>query len=327
MYTRPAELADGVIVAELAAGWDLAVDEVEYLPVGFGSHHWRAEGGGERWFVTVDDFDAKRWTPDETWDEGYARLEAAIATSRALRDHGLEFVIAPEPTGEGKVLRRLDRFALALYRQVDGRTHTYGPFRSAEDRRAVLDLVVRLHAAPVVGPAWADDFELRNREDLDQALDDLDGHWDTGPYGEPCRKVLVESEPALRRHLAAYDGLADHARAHPERMVLTHGEPHAANTILTTDGWVLVDWDTALVAPPERDIWAMVGDDPAVLDHYAAATGRTVQPEAIELYRLGWDLAEVAIYTALLRSPHERSEDVDLSWGYLEGYLEQLSAE
>ena len=80
MYTRPAELADGVIVAELAAGWDLAVDEVEYLPVGFGSHHWRAEGGGERWFVTVDDFDAKRWTPDETWDEGYARLEAAIAT-------------------------------------------------------------------------------------------------------------------------------------------------------------------------------------------------------------------------------------------------------
>ena len=152
MYTRPAELADEVIVAELAAGWDLAVDEVEYLPVGFGSHHWRAEGGGERWFVTVDDFDAKRWTPDETRDEGYARLEAAIATSRALRDHGLEFVIAPEPTGEGKVLRRLDRFALALYRQVDGRTHTYGPFRSAEDRRAVLDLVVRLHAAPVVGP-------------------------------------------------------------------------------------------------------------------------------------------------------------------------------
>jgi len=45
MYTRPAELADGVIVAELAAGWDLAVDEVEYLPVGFGSHHWRADGG------------------------------------------------------------------------------------------------------------------------------------------------------------------------------------------------------------------------------------------------------------------------------------------
>jgi len=179
----------------------------------------------------------------------------------------------------------------------------------------------------VVGPAWTDDFELRNRGDLDQALDDLDGQWDTGPYSEPCRQVLVEREPELRRHLAAYDDLADRARAHPERMVLTHGEPHAANTILTPAGWVLVDWDTALVAPPERDLWAMVGDDPVVVDHYTAATGRTVQPEAIELYRLGWDLAEVAIYTALLRAPHERSEDVDLSWGYLKGYLEQLSAE
>ena len=90
---------------------------------------------------------------------------------------------------------------------------------------------------------------------------------------------------------------------------------------------MLVDWDTALLAPPERDLWAMVRDEPAVLDRYTAATGPTCEPDAIELYRLGWDLAEVAIYTALLRSPHERSEDVDLSWGYLEGYLEQLASE
>jgi spectinomycin phosphotransferase len=327
MYTRPPELADQRIVAELEAGWGLTVDAVEYLPVGFGSHHWRADGRGERWFVTVDDLDAKRWTPDETRDEGFERLEAAIATSRALRDHGLDFVVAPEPTVDGPILHRLDRFAVALYQHVEGRTHPYGAFPSADDRRAVLDLVVRLHAAPVVGPARADDFELRNRGDLDRALDDLHRPWDTGPYGEACREALAGTEPALRRHLAVYDGLAARACAQPDRMVLTHGEPHAANTILTAAGWVLVDWDTALLAPPERDIWEMARADPADLDHYTAATGRTVQTEALELYRLGWDLAEVAIYTALLRVPHERSEDVDLSWGHLQGYLGQLASE
>ena len=39
-------------------------------------------------------------------------------------------------------------------------------------------------------------------------------------------------------------------------MLLTHGEPHPGNAMLAADGWRLVDWDTALVAPLERDLWA-----------------------------------------------------------------------
>ncbi len=39
-------------------------------------------------------------------------------------------------------------------------------------------------------------------------------------------------------------------------VLLTHGEPHPGNAMLAADGWRLVDWDTALVAPLERDLWA-----------------------------------------------------------------------
>ncbi len=35
-------------------------------------------------------------------------------------------------------------------------------------------------------------------------------------------------------------------------MVLTHGEPHPGNTLMTNGGWVVVDWDTTLIA--ERDL-------------------------------------------------------------------------
>ena len=65
------------------------------------------------------------------------------------------------------------------------------------------------------------------------------------------------------------------ARAQPSGAVLTHGEPHPGNTMLTADGWVLIDWDTALAAPPERDLWSLDPGDGSVLDAYARLTGVT----------------------------------------------------
>ncbi|WP_432843998.1 phosphotransferase family protein [Dactylosporangium sp. CA-092794] len=42
--------------------------------------------------------------------------------------------------------------------------------------------------------------------------------------------------------------------ADPPGLVLTHGEPHPGNTMRTGGGWLLIDWDTALLAAPERDL-------------------------------------------------------------------------
>jgi spectinomycin phosphotransferase len=70
----------------------------------------------------------------------------------------------------------------------------------------------------------------------------------------------------------------------------------------------------------------MVKEDPSIEARYVEARGTSLDSDAIELYRLGWDLAEVAIYTALLREPHEPTEDVEKSWGHLQGYLEQLAS-
>lgn len=57
----------------------------------------------------------------------------------------------------------------------------------------------------------------------------------------------------------------------------------------------LIGWDTALVAtPPERDLWHLDPGDGSTLDEYAAMTGETPVPELIELYRLGWDMKDMA---------------------------------
>ena len=91
--------------------------------------------------------------------------------------------------------------------------------------------------------------------------------------------------------------------------VVTHGEPHSANVMRTDSGHVLVDWDTAALAPRERDLWMLVEDGDEDLAGYADATGHEVDPEAVDFFRLTWDLKDLAEYLNVLRSPHHQSED------------------
>ena len=112
----------------------------------------------------------------------------------------------------------------------------------------------------------------------------------------------------------------------PEPMVLTHGEPHPGNTIATTEGWVLVDWDTVLVAPRERDLWDLDTGDGSIIEAYRAATGIRPRSHLVELFGLRWDLSDIAVYVQRFRSPHSGSLDDAKSWDDLCALVEHLPA-
>jgi hypothetical protein len=166
-----------------------------------------------------------------------------------------------------------------------------------------------------------DDLVVPRRDDLLTAIDRLAEPWTGGPYGEPARRLLDRHAGAVERLIARYDDVVA-AAAHPDRMVLTHGEPHPANTMRTNDGWLLIDWDTTLVAVPERDLWHMATDDLDAVAAYERTAGRAVDPQGLTTYRLWWDLAEIAGYVALLRAAHGDDADVRESWRGLQHYLD-----
>ena len=105
MLNRPAGVSDDALRQALAAHWHLAVTELQYRPVGFGSHHWVVrEAAGDSRFLTVDEVGR---------DAG--PLRAALATAVALRAAGCSFVVAPIPTNTGEPLALMGEFAVALY--------------------------------------------------------------------------------------------------------------------------------------------------------------------------------------------------------------------
>jgi spectinomycin phosphotransferase len=322
VLAEPSDLDRAELANALERHWPLHSPELEYLPVGFGSHHWRAvDAAGVQHFVTVDDLDAGfQASPDS--DVAFAALERAFKTAAFLRDEAaLEFVVAPLPDKEGAVIRRLSsRYSVTVSPLVAGEASQWGPWESAADRRAMGVVLARLHATTALIPAGLprrEDFAIPSRAVLTEALADLDDVWGSGPYAELTRRLLAETRGELERRLNEYDELVAEVRASSEPWVITHGEPHRANVIRAPDGsMLLVDWDTTLLAPRERDLRMVLDDD---------LNDPTLDRRVIELYRRWWDLADTAIYVALFRQPHERDANTDASWENLTHYLAALS--
>jgi aminoglycoside phosphotransferase (APT) family kinase protein len=116
--------------------------------------------------------------------------------------------------------------------------------------------------------------------------------------------------------------LAANVAARPDRMVITHGEPSAANVLRTPAGLMIVDWESALLAPPERELWELAEQDPSVPERYSAATGIAIDLDALHLYRMWYDLAEISSYIRLFRQPHSASADAAESWRNLQHFLQ-----
>jgi spectinomycin phosphotransferase/16S rRNA (guanine(1405)-N(7))-methyltransferase len=288
--SRPRDLSDATLARALLDGWGLTVAAIEYLPVGFGSHHWGVAAEDEsRWFVTVD---------EDASDES---LRMALAAAIDLRDAGLSFVVAPIPTRANEPLLALGRFAVACYPYVEGESIAWNaPPHDWGD--AILEMLLTLHHAET--DAHADDFVIRHRDGLiDLSVPDA------GPYSRPTAALLADRGADIRAALARYDALV--ARTDEQRRrVVTHGEPHPGNTMRTANGWMLIDWDTVRVAPPERDLW----DLETLWGPYEEVTGTALHPPTLELYRLGWDLKDLALYVARFRRPHDGDDDDAKSW-------------
>jgi spectinomycin phosphotransferase len=328
MLTEPGDLPRSELESVLERHWGLIGVKLSYLPVGFGGHHWLAvDSRGARRFVTADDLQAGFQHGADT-DEAFAALERAYRTAAALHDRaGLDFVVAPQPDDAGGVLRRLsDRHAVTVAPYVDGHRAGDGSYASHEDRRAMGRILGLLHAATEHVPTElprAEDFAVPSRAALDEALRDLDLPWDSGPFAESTRGLLRKNAPYVERRLREYDELAAEVRERSRPWVVTHGEPHSANVLRhARSALLLVDWDTTLLAPRERDLRMVLDRDQTGWAEYIEVVGSVALNErALELYRLWWDLAEIAIYVHRFRRPHDRTEDVVASWRYLQDYL------
>lgn len=324
MLNKPAELDERNVEAVLGERWGIAGEDLNYVPHGAGSHHWSlGTGRGQKWFVTVDDLGAD---PTER-DVRYARLRRAFEAAELLRrEAGLGFVLCPVPDRTGQILHRLgDRFAISVRLMLEGRAGAFGPFRAAEVA-PVIDMLWRLHQATstVATVADADDLVLPGEDKLRCHLAESGERWRGGPLSDPARVMLTGCVEQVDRLLISRAQLVEQVRDLP--FVVTHGEPHPGNVLQGLERLWLLDWDTCLLAPLERDLW-MVGDGGLEgYRRYEAAAGHRISQPALTFYRLSWSLKNISVSLTALRRPHSRTAEASRSWKVLKHYLDRLES-
>jgi spectinomycin phosphotransferase len=325
MRDRP----EGVDEAELGdalRAWGIDVTSWTYAPVGFGDYHWTAaDARGRRWFVTVADLTHKNHCGVGA-EAAFDGLSRAMDTALALREgEGRDFVVAPLRAAAGGTVRRIGaRYGVSVFPYVDGVPGRFGDLFDARDRGALLDTLAVLHRTPPPARVPLHRLALPGRAALEAALSALRHPWHGGPYAERARALAREHAAPLRARLDEFDRRADTLERGGRERVVTHGEPHSGNVLRHATGHALVDWDTVGLGLPERDLWLAV-TGPEDLDRYQDAGGRRPDRDALALYRLRWQLEDIAVFLADFRSPHAATPDTDLAWRSLAGTVRGLT--
>ena len=320
MLTPPEDLSPDEVSSSLRTHWGLLGAEVTYTPLGHGSHNWTVTtAGGSRWFVK-----AYRSGPDSDF------FRTTGQTAALLREAGLDFVLGPVRDQHGEAVTQVSpNWQLAVFPFVEGRN----PDFSSGERALVADVLGRLHAfspVPAVAERWEPGWF---QPELKQVLaDELQRPWTEGPYGERARSLFVDARSGIERLFRLSDQLVARLADSDEPCVITHGEPHAGNTMLDHSGKMyLIDCDAVMLAPRERDLRVLLYashrrprglDNTEVLAAYRRAAGPIEpRPFALELFRVEWHLIEIARYAQLFSGRHGSTADVQARWRALNAYL------
>lgn len=310
---EPPKLAEASIRALLREHYGMPDATLVFLPLGAdaASSVYRVEAGGAAFLLKAR-------------AQGGFSLPS-LSVPAWLCGQGLTQVLAPLPSASGALWVDAGAFALSLYPFIDGRMAADAGLSDAH-WRALGATVRRMHASqppPALLQTLRREPFAPNRRgrvaDLQAAL------------AAPADALARELAAFWRAHqvqitalLERVDTLGPLLRGQGAPLVLCHADLHTWNLMLDTQQrlW-LIDWDTTMLALPERDLMFVVGGigSGLVSPHQSACFlegyGETVlDPRALAYYRAAWAVQDMIEFgdQALLApdiSPAARREAAD----------------
>jgi spectinomycin phosphotransferase len=294
MLEKP-DLPDEQLIACLRDDYGLRIVQVAFLPLGndLNTAVYRVVADNARpYFLKL---------------RGGAFDETTVAIPRLLSDQGMAQIIAPIATSAGQLWARVDAFAVILFPFVAGQN---GFEVDVTDRQRVElgAALKRIHTAALpeslrqrlpretYAPYWRDlvrGFQARAEDTA---------------FAEP---VAAQLAALLRAKRDVIDDLVQRAEQRASLLqtqsleyVLCHADIHAANLLIHSNAALyIVDWDTLILAPKERDlmfvgaglddVWRSVREQALFYQGYGETE---IDPIALAYYRYERIVEDIAAY-------------------------------
>jgi spectinomycin phosphotransferase len=186
---------------------------------------------------------------------------AGLIVTDHLARRGVPGIARPVPARDGRPWADVDGVRLSIVPWVSDEQGWDGGM-GADHWRSYGELLAMVHATPVTDELrrllptenHTHDSEASLVQEVERRLRE--------PAVDALHRALADewaAEP-IRALLAYADTFAPALGAEAAPTVVCHGDPHLGNVLLGPNGTVwLIDWDDAVLAPPERDLMFVTG--------------------------------------------------------------------
>ncbi|MEU7846778.1 phosphotransferase enzyme family protein [Micromonospora parva] len=231
---------------------------------------------------------------------------AGLVVTAHLAGQGVPGIAAPLRSVDGRLSIDHDGRRLSVVPWVSDQRALDGPMTGAH-WRAYGEVLAAVHAVPVteelsrllpMGGAAYPSIVTATRAVAERLRDP-----DQGDLADPLVAELAGVWSAVADRLRfltrEVERRAAGQRGRPGSHVVCHGDPHLGNLLLGADGQVwLIDWDDAVLAPPECDLMFVLGGvlafAPITPDQQRAVLAGYGTTE-VDRARLAWFLAVRAL--------------------------------
>lgn len=321
---EPPDIQDEAIAIGVQEGYGLRVTQVAFLPLGADRNtavYRLTTGDHTSYFLKLrrDDFD-----------------EISILLPQALHVLGLTEIIAPLTTRAGHSWSRIGEFTAVLYPYVDGQDGYTVPMTN-DQWVAIGAAVKKLHTATLppslltripleTYPSWGREtvrtWTTRRIEPIHTDAPALE----MAQYLESKRAVILDLVDWAER-------LAADLVSQPREFVVCHADLHAGNVLIdAADRLFIVDWDTPVRAPKERDLMVPGGaqgfggrtaaEEEALF--YQGYGPTAVDPAALAYYRCERIIQDIAVECEMVfrgdAGQADRAQEFEyLTWNFRPG--------
>lgn len=191
----------------------------------------------------------------------------SLKLTHTLKKSGINNISFPFSTKNGELISNLGEYYFILQNFIDGdNTDTT---KSETDTKNIASTIAHYHSISSYGLTLK--TEPLNTDYANLLLEHLVSIETSRDFwSQKLHEIITPHKKRIQADLQQLHNYAQEAKKTTTSEVITHGDLIANNTMKTKQGEIfIVDWDSARLAPAERDIWFFLTSKPQVfIDAY-----------------------------------------------------------
>ncbi|KIL41144.1 aminoglycoside phosphotransferase [Gordoniibacillus kamchatkensis] len=310
-------IEDSRLLTKLNEAYGININSIDFIPMGDSAYSYIVHGGGgQRFYAKLFDLHNDRQRKSAQRLSRYLPLTWHLYHRKLFQN-----LAYPIKTRHGEWYATFHEVTVALFNYIEGETLADAyPFSDDILRSIAKTTAAIRRTTPYLDPALLakESYDISFQSDLESCLSLLESaqRFDNESK-QSLRELVLPKKELILKLLKLVRELRGKAVSSPADMVLCHGDLWGGNIILRDSEMYVIDWEAAIIAPPEFDLFGYIGAGFDVfLSEYENKVGQrvTIDFDLIRFYCYRRHLRNLTdwLMNILYRNKAKAQDDNDL---------------